>query len=173
MKDKNLRVIALVWAAVMIAVLSSTVTLLVSGRTAQSQGSEERWISQDEYDTLQRYRRLDEVRQILTQRYYQELDEDELLLGAIRGMTGSIGDPYTFYYTPEEMTRSNENQAGMYHGIGTLLQNDAEGKIEIIRVYQDSPAEAAGLRMGDIILAVNGVPVSGTFFLVKLISFVF
>ena len=161
MKDKNLRVIALVWAAVMIAVLSSTVTLLVSGRAAQSQGSEKRWISQEEYDTLQRYRRLDEVRQILTQRYYQELDEDELLLGAIRGMTGSIGDPYTFYYSPEELTRYNENQAGTYHGIGTLLQNNAEGEIEIIRVYPDSPAEAVGLRMGDFIMAVNGDPVNG------------
>lgn len=161
MKNSNLRVIALVWAAVMIAVMSSTATLLISGRAAQSQMSDERWVSQDEYETLQRYSRLEEVRQTLLRRYYQDLDEDELVLGAIRGMTGSIGDPYTFYYTPEEMTRTNENQAGMYHGIGTLLQNSADGTIEIIRVYPDSPAEAAGLRAGDVILSVDGEAVSG------------
>lgn len=161
MKNSNLRAIALVWAAVMIAVLSSTATLLFSGRAGQTRAGDEHWVTQEEYDTLQRYSRLDEIRQILTRRYYHDLEDDELVLGAIRGMTAAVGDPYTFYYTPEELERSNENQAGKYHGIGTLLQNTADGDIEIIRVYPDSPAEAAGLRVGDVILAVDGTAVSG------------
>ena len=65
MKNSNLRAIALVWAAVMIAVLSSTATLLFSGRAAQSREADQRWVSQEEYDVLQRYRRLEEVRQSL------------------------------------------------------------------------------------------------------------
>jgi len=161
MKKSSLRVLALVWAGLMIAVLSSTATLLISGRASLSREASSRWVSQDEYEIIQRYHRLDEVRQSLLRDYYQELDEDELVLGAIRGMTGSIGDPYTFYYTPDEMKRSNENSAGMYHGIGTLLQNTAEGRIQVIRVYPDSPAEAAGVRVGDEIVAVDGAAVSG------------
>ena len=161
MKNNSLRVVALIWAAVMIAVISSTATLLISGRTTQQTPQESRWVSEEEYATIQRYSRLDEVRNTLLNSYYEDLNEDELLLGAIRGMTGSIGDPYTFYYTPEELKRANENNAGLYHGIGVLLQNTLDGEIEIVRVYPDTPAEAAGLRMGDRILAVDGTEVSG------------
>ena len=53
MKKSSLRTIALIWAAVMIAVVSSTLTLLFSGRAAQSQESREHWVSQEEYDALQ------------------------------------------------------------------------------------------------------------------------
>ena len=161
MKKSSLRTIALVWAAVMIAVVSSTLTLLFSGRAAQSQESREHWVSQEEYDALQRYSRLDEVRASLLRDYYQDLDEDALLLGAIRGMTGAVGDPYTFYYTPEELKRANENNDGAYYGIGTLLQNNTDGVIQVVRVYPDTPAEAAGLRVGDWLLAVDGEDVSG------------
>ncbi len=162
MSKKSLRVFALLWAAVMIAVLSSMATMLVSGRAARPQPAEDDLrVSREEYETIERYRRLDEVRASLVEGYYRDLSEDDLVLGAIRGMTDSVGDPYTFYYTPEELKRYNENQLGLYHGIGTLLQNTAEGLIEIVRVYPDTPAEAAGLRVGDYIVAVDGVNASG------------
>ncbi len=161
MKNNTLRVVALIWAAVMIAVISSTATLLVSGRQPQQNVQDRRWVSDEEYAVLQRYKRLDEVRQTLMSDYYEDLDEDALLLGAIRGMTGSIGDPYTFYYTPEELVRANENNEGIYRGIGVLLQNTADGQIKIVRVYPDTPAEAAGLLVGDCIVAADGVEVSG------------
>ena len=161
MKNSKLRVMALIWGALMIAVIASTATLLVSGRLGNGEGQTRRWVTQAEYDTIQRYSRLEEVRQSLMKDYYRALDEDDLVLGAIRGMTGATGDPYTFYYTPEELERENEDTAGVYFGIGTLLQNTAEGEIEIVRVFPDSPAEAAGLHTGDVILAVDGVAVTG------------
>ena len=161
MKNSSLRRIALVWAALMIAVISSTVTLLVSGRAGHGEG-ESRALGHRggirHHPALQPPGRgaPDAAQGLL-----QELDEDTLVLGAIRGMTGSVGDPYTFYYTPEELRRENEDTTGVYFGIGTLLQNTAEGEIEIVRVFPDSPAEAAGLHTGDVILAVDGEPVSG------------
>lgn len=161
MKKSSMRVVTLVWAAVMIAVVSSTATLLISGRASQAQTDDRHWVTQEEYAALERYQRLDEVRASLMSDYYQELDEDELVLGAIRGMTASVGDPYTFYYTPEELTRANENSAGSYRGIGTLLQNTAEGDIEVLKVYPGSPAESAGVRAGDVLVAVDGEPISG------------
>ena len=161
MKKNTLRTVALIWAAVMIAVISSTATLLISGKSNQPIPEDSRWVSQEQYDTIQRYSRLDQVRSTLLNNYYQDLNEDDLLLGAIRGMTSSIGDPYTFYFTPEELKRSNENNEGLYHGIGVLLQNTSRGAIAIVRVYPNTPAEAAGLKTGDRILAVDGVEVSG------------
>lgn len=162
MKKTSLRTVALIWAALMIAVASSTATLLISGRANQQPAEiESRWVTQEEYDTIQRYSRLDAVRKTLLSDYYQELDEDALLLGAIRGMTGAVEDRYTFYYTPEELTRANENNAGLFRGIGVLLQNTNEGEIVIVRVYPNTPAEAAGIRAGDVLLAVDDITVSG------------
>ena len=161
MKKGKLRVIALIWGALMIAVISSTATLLVSGRSNRDEGERRHWVTQAEYDTIQRYSRLDEVRRTLLSDYYKPVEEDTLVLGAIRGMTQSLDDPYTFYYTPEELKRENEDTEGVYFGIGALLQNSEAGEIEIIRVFPNSPAETAGLHVGDVILAVDGEPVSG------------
>ncbi len=160
MKKNTVRIFTLVWAAVMIAALSSTATLLISGR-AGSRTGDTRWVTQDEYDRIQRYSRLDEVRKTLMSDFYQELDESQLVLGAIRGMTAAAGDPYTFYYTPEELTRANEDSAGLYHGIGVLIQRSEEGYIQVLRVYTGTPAEQAGIRAGDMIVAVDGEAISG------------
>ena len=86
MKSGSNRTAALIWAAVMIAVLSSTLTLLFTGRGTGSQ----HWVSEDEYEMVARYRRLDEVRNILTKQYYEPLDEQQLVTGAIRGMTAAV-----------------------------------------------------------------------------------
>ena len=86
MKKGTIRAITIIWAALMIAVLSSTATLLISGRGGVSLG-DAHWVTQQENDTLQRYTRLEEVRATLMEDYYQELDESQLLLGAIHGMT--------------------------------------------------------------------------------------
>ena len=61
MKNSSLRAIALVWAAVMIAVLASTATLLISGRASFAQVSTTHWVTQEEYDVIERYRKLDET----------------------------------------------------------------------------------------------------------------
>lgn len=160
MKKRSVRIFAMIWAALMIAVLSSTVTLLLSGRAANRE-VRDHWVTDADYEILDRYERLDDIRQTLMDDYYQELDESQLMLGAIRGMTESIGDPYTFYYTPAEMKRANENNEGLYHGIGVLVQSSEDGFIRVLRVYPDTPAEAADIRVNDLFVAVDGVAVRG------------
>lgn len=159
MNKRPFSAMTVLWIVLMTAVLASSASMLVYGRT-QSQ-PDEHWVSQEDYDTLQRYRRLDEVRDTLMRDYYQELDENALVLGAIRGMTASVGDPYTFYYTPEEMTKANEDTEGIYHGIGVVIQRSEEGCILVLRVYADTPAERAGMKVGDVITAVNGKAIDG------------
>lgn len=107
-----------------------------------------------------RYTRLNEVYQILMSNYYKEVDSDTLIQGAIDGMLASLDDPYTFYYTPDEMTESLENHAGKYSGIGILVSSDKEGGLCVNRVFKDSCAMKAGLLAGDVITHVNGTPVS-------------
>lgn len=159
MKRRVVIITAVVWMLVIVAVASSALTALVL--SGSDGGSALRVVSEDAYEIIDRYRRLDEVRETLMNEYYQPLDEDELVLGAIRGMMSAVGDPYTFYYTADEMTAANEEFGGVYHGVGMLVQLTDDGAIEVARVYEDSPAEAAGVRMGDRIVAVDGVEVSG------------
>ena len=79
MNNSSLRTVTLIWAAVMIAVLSSTATLLLSGRANQPGNENARWVSKDEYDTVQRYRRLEQVRTTLLNEYYKPLDDGALM----------------------------------------------------------------------------------------------
>ena len=154
MRKGNGTLLPLIWVAAIIAVVASTATLVLSDR-----GEDRHWVSESEYQRIQRYARLDAVRETLMTDYYQPLDEDELITGAIRGMTSAVGDVYTFYYTPDEMKRETDENDGHYDGIGVVLERNREGYIELVRVYPGTPAETAGLRVGDRIVSVDGAPV--------------
>lgn len=91
--------------------------------------------------------------------YLNEVEDNELLEGAITGMLESLEDPYTSYATPEQAAREVENRSGSFQGIGAVLQprNQTDGTIvEVINVYRGSPAERAGVRIGDIFVEIDG-----------------
>ncbi len=157
MAKRSVTVLALVWLVVIVAVISSAVTLYVTGPASAATGQYE--VSQEEYDMIERYSRLETIRQTLLSEYYQPLEDGDLLTGAARGMLASAEDQYTFYYTPEEMAASNEDANGVYNGIGVLVQATEDGRIRVLRVFRNSPSMEAGLVPGDIICAVVGVEV--------------
>ncbi|MBE5807775.1 MAG: hypothetical protein E7317_05490, partial [Clostridiales bacterium] len=127
MKKKHVAAFAAVWTVVVAAVVGVWCTLALAGSNAPT-----RLVSQSDYDMIERYRRLEEVRSSLANEYYIPLDDDALMLGAIRGMLTVPDDPYTFYYTAEEMQRSNESSEGVYHGVGMVVQMTEDGSIEIV-----------------------------------------
>lgn len=158
MKQKNVILLAIVWLLVMVSVVASAVTLLASGRGLQRA----HWVSRDEYAIIERYSRLEEVRKSLAEGFYQEVSDEKLITGALKGMMASVDDPYTFYYTPDEMEKYRQQSSSEYSGVGLLIQNNSEGYIEIIRVFSGGPADAAGALAGDLILEVDGIQVSGS-----------
>ena len=158
MKKKSVVIFAAVWMAVLIAVASSSITLLVTGSAGLSESNK---APRGDSAFIERYSRLEDVRQTLMREYYVEIDDETLMTGAIRGMMASLEDPYTFYYTPEEMEAELEASNGVYHGVGMLVSMTDEGGLRVVRVFKDSPAEQAGLLAGDLLLAVDGTPVSG------------
>lgn len=157
MKQKNLMFLAIVWLLVMVSIIASTLTLLISSRSPEGR----HWVSGSEYAMIERYSKLEEVRSALIEGYYREVDDDALMTGAIEGMMAALDDPYTYYYSPDAWERHSEEAQGVFHGLGLLVQINADGYIEVIRVYDGSPADAAGLRAGDLIVEVDGEKVSG------------
>lgn len=158
MKRRAGVIFSIVWGIAIVAIVSSGLTMALLGN--ESVGAV-RLVTQDDYKIIERYRRLEEVRSTLSDGYYVPVDDETLVTGAIRGMMDSVDDPYTFYYTAEEMQKANEETEGVYHGVGMIVQLSEDGTIEVIRVYEDSPAQKAGILAGDRLVAVDGVRISG------------
>lgn len=91
---------------------------------------------------------------------YQPLDDVKLVQGAIRGMLDSLGDKHTSYMTPEEYEQANAPLVGSYGGIGAYVDTSGDF-LTILNPMPGSPAERAGLKPGDQIIAVDHEDVSG------------
>lgn len=82
------------------------------------------------------------------------IDDMQLFQGAMSGLVGALEDPYSVYFTPQIATQFSEELAGSFSGIGAEV-GAKEGRVVIVTPLSDSPAERAGVRAGDFILAIN------------------
>ena len=100
-----------------------------------------------------------EAWQIVQSEYYGDLpNQDELTYGAIRGAVNTLGDPYTAFVEPQAAAIMREDQSGSFEGIGALVTME-DGVLSIVSVYEDRPAQKAGLRKGDVIAQVDDTPI--------------
>lgn len=90
----------------------------------------------------------------------QPVDDTALMRGAIRGMLSALGDDHTSYMDPDEFKDANAGLAGNYEGIGAYVDTTGD-YLTIISPIKGSPAEAAGLRAGDKIIAIDGEDMTG------------
>jgi carboxyl-terminal processing protease len=88
------------------------------------------------------------------------VDNTKITQGAIKGMVDALKDPYSAYLTPEQFKLTTSDFAGQFQGIGAVVGLD-NGVITIISPIPGSPAEQAGVKAGDVILAVDGKSVEG------------
>jgi carboxyl-terminal processing protease len=90
----------------------------------------------------------------------QPVDDVALMRGAIDGMLASLGDQHTSYMDPTEFKQANESLTGGYEGIGAYVNTTGE-YLTITTPISGSPAEAAGLLSGDMIIAIDGKDMTG------------
>ncbi len=89
------------------------------------------------------------------------IDPQKMTYGAIQGMLDSLGDAgHTVFFSPEEAQAQEEAMEGSFEGIGAYVDSQ-DGMIIIVAPIHGSPAEAAGILAGDIVVAVDGKEVIG------------
>ena len=103
-----------------------------------------------------------EAMDLLEEDFYGELPSPhERSYGAIRGVLDTLDDQNTGFLTPTEATRFLESIEGSFEGIGALVEwAEDEGAIRIVEPFEDQPAWNAGIRRGDLIIAINGQDVA-------------
>jgi carboxyl-terminal processing protease len=106
-------------------------------------------------------RKFIQVKELLEQGFYQEVDTDTLLEGAVAGMADSLQDPYTVYFTKEQMQLFNEKSKGSYVGIGVVVTMGQDGLLTVVEPFENSPADKVGIKKGDKIIEVDGEDVTG------------
>ena len=97
--------------------------------------------------------------EFMTEMYYGGFTDEEGLVTALKGMFSALDD-YSAFYDLNEMEALYTSLDNSYVGIGAALENVPEG-VKIVQVFEESPAEKAGLLQGDIITAVDGESIKG------------
>lgn len=147
----------------MTAIVCFTISILVYGGLMYFNGSYSLTFNKKSVDrsTIQKF---NEARSILQKAYYENVDTNKLVEGAISGMTDSLNDPYTVYYNKKQMkwfTGLQNNTENEYVGVGLPIMLDKNGVVTVLEPYDNSPAKAAGIKQGDKILKIDGKDITG------------
>jgi len=93
---------------------------------------------------------------VLTEKFYENIDEETLFDGAMSGMLAAVDDPYTEYLPEAENKTLEEATQGKYEGVGIVVTLDTASNFpEILYTLPDSPAEKAGIMAEDKIISIN------------------
>ncbi|WP_245629842.1 S41 family peptidase [Domibacillus robiginosus] len=149
-KIKRFPFIIMIFALVFITAAVTTLTLAFGDEKAVEVGAPDR----SEFSKL--YEAYDKIQNT----YYEEVDQETLVNGAINGMIDSLKDPYSDYMDKEEASQFHEEVSSSFQGIGAEVQ-EQDGYIVVVSPIKGSPAEKAGLKPNDMILSVDGKSIQG------------
>lgn len=91
----------------------------------------------------------------ILENYYKDIDKKELLDGATEGMISKLDDEFSTVIPEESTNNFNIRLEGTYEGIGVEIVNDENNNVIIYSIIENSPAEKAGLKAGDIIIKID------------------
>ncbi len=106
--------------------------------------------------------KLEKLETLIDLYYLGDVEEEDLVEGMYAGLVSGLDDPYSVYYTEEELDAMMETAAGTYVGIGVTVTQDAQtGQITLLNPTEGGPAYLAGIKSEDILLEVDGEAVTG------------
>lgn len=171
MKKKLLMIVSLLLVACMATgcaylpgmLSGDMLTTTGSGKTNTPATGDTVTISREQYERYQQFDVLIELMDMADMYYYEEIDTQAMLDGAANGLLQGLGDPYTFYYTPEEFAELWEDDEGEYAGVGIQISTSyLTGLCTVSRVFDNGPAREAGIHKGDILYMVEDMYVNSS-----------
>ena len=103
-------------------------------------------------------KRFVQVFQAIRDSYVEPMTDEEIMQAGLRGLLQDI-DPHSSYLSARQAREFNDLSEGGYAGIGIESDERDPTRIRVVSPFDDTPAQRAGLRAGDFIIAINGVPV--------------
>ncbi len=160
-KQKRQNIYRVIMLIVLTAVITFMVTTIAMYSKFQNSGSlSSNGSSSSSENTL--VKTLQSFKAMINKLYIGDVDEDAMIEGALKGYVEGLGDPYTEYYTKEEMADLREELNSEYVGIGVYIGNNAvDNTIVIAGTIKSSPAEEAGLKAGDVVEKIDDVSYTG------------
>jgi carboxyl-terminal processing protease len=101
-----------------------------------------------------------EVIDTIRENFYRRVDEDRLDDASLKGVVQSLDDPFSHYLTPREASQLRDSVHGEFEGVGMSVEEDRRG-LRVLRVFDSSPAQRAGIHKDDLIVAVDGRSIAG------------
>ncbi len=153
----SIQQVAAIVAVTLIVAVSAAAIVFYSVHTAQNRYEIILDAETVDYENVVKFNR---VMDILKKDFYQKVDANKMLEGAIYGLAESLGDPYTVYFDKKQMEAFLEKSKGSYVGIGVTVNVDDDGLLTVIEPAKGSPAMEAGILQGDKIVKVDGKDVT-------------
>jgi len=150
-----------IYKVIMLVILTATITFLVTSIVYSNVEIKGNLVpTENDYSTIDVKR--ESIKELINKYYLGEIDEKKLEDGIIKGYVNALEDPYTTYMTKEEWADFQADTMGNYAGIGIRMLGDMEfNEILVVEPIPNTPAEAAGIKAGDIILKVDDIEYSG------------
>lgn len=139
------------WEVIAITLFSSLVMSFCTGYLVYKGYGCNKYNGDDEY-LANFYKSYEEI----VDNYYSSVDKGALIDAGIKGMLNYLGDPYTTYLDKNGTDSLKESLSGTYEGIGVAITLNSDKEVVVSKVYENTPAEKAGVKEGDIILSING-----------------
>lgn len=151
------------FTGLLVAILVATTAITVQKLSLMSDGAKETSANSKESSVVDSMTtgKMKVIEETIDEYYMEEVDTDTLQNGVYAGMLDAIGDPYSAYYSPEELQQVMETTKGIYYGIGAYMSQDRTTSVsKITKVIPNTPAEEVGLMAEDILYKVEGEDVT-------------
>ena len=146
---KTIEVIGLV-------IITCVVSLILGSLVTSGFKNSENKFVEDEY-----LNKIIETYEYIKQNYYGDIDNEKMIKATIEAMIGTLNDPYSTFFDESSAKNFNITLNGNYQGLGVEISNNAEGNIQVMKVFNNSPAKNAGMQVGDVIASVNNISYLG------------
>ncbi len=139
----------------------SAVQIFQQSKFAKNGQSREETVGENVTDALV-VDKLGVLEEAIDKYFWQDVEDQTLQNGVYKGLLAALDDPYSVYYTTEELIALQEQTEGIYYGIGAYISQDKEtGYVQISKIIKNTPAEESNLMQGDYIYAINGESMQG------------